>query len=670
MYGAIRSQLFAAFLLILTFVLTAAIRDRLGLTVSLHGVRISALDALALLTAIAGYKSIAKVGSNPVAGFALGTDGASGDPPDARGSRFRVSACRKQLTRLAVIPRSVAVRCTVPSPWTNRFWHLIVLTGVALAITSVPYLAADGIHGASESVVRNGQLVDSRAITASGALVILEAAFIALALGWPSRKLSGYVAVLTTACVVVLQHRTVWAAALIAGLGGLVGWSRGRVRSDARVVSLAIGLILISMPLAVWGFTTSKSLDESLSETTSHNSTLTWRTQSWQDLLSSHHSALDVVSGGPAGASWTRVINGTVAAQVPHDAFVEAFLRFGLPGVVLLLGLLGAAWAGRCRAGDANGLSANAVGVIVVAQAVFCLPYNLGSIQGLILGVLASRMQRSPRDSRQHASAPAPTRGHGTDRLADGMRITALLTTHNRCEQTLKSLRALSSQESVAQVELNAVLVDDGSTDGTEMAVRESFPWVRVASGSGDLYWAAGMALAEQVALDGDPDYLLWLNDDVVLDTNAVARLLAVYREVESPNCIVVGAVCDPASREVTYSGLRRVGIHPLRLEIVSPEGSPQQVEMFNGNVVLVPRGAYRAVGPIDGRFAHAQADLDYGLRARKVGVAAFLAPRTVGTCVRDPHQLRGSTTVSRLASACGWGSVERGLRLAPPHVT
>ncbi len=217
------------------------------------------------------------------------------------------------------------------------------------------------------------------------------------------------------------------------------------------------------------------------------------------------------------------------------------------------------------------------------------------------------------------------------------MRVTAAIASHNRRESTLGSLASFFSQSLDGDVELDAVLVDDGSSDGTAAAVEDTFPRVEVVRASGDLYWAAAMALAERQALVRDPDYLLWLNDDVTLDPDALARMLEVERTRQSAGpCIVVGAMRDPLSGELTYSGVRRRGLrfHPLRTERVQPGTTPVAVEMFNGNAVLVSRKVSAVTGPIDGRFEHALADFDYGLRAAKVGVQSLLAPGTVGTCV------------------------------------
>jgi GT2 family glycosyltransferase len=215
------------------------------------------------------------------------------------------------------------------------------------------------------------------------------------------------------------------------------------------------------------------------------------------------------------------------------------------------------------------------------------------------------------------------------------MRVVAILASHNRRELTLRCLASYFSQRVAERVELGAVLVDDGSADGTSRAVRERFPGAEVVEGDGSLFWSGAMALAEQVALDREPDYLLWLNDDVRLEPDALSTLIETSGSRREA-CIAVGALRDPVSGELTYSGVNRRGLHPLRIERVQPGGVPLQVDTFNGNLVLVPCSVVPRVGPIDGALVHSAGDFDYGLRAADKGVAALLAGRTLGTCARD----------------------------------
>ena len=214
------------------------------------------------------------------------------------------------------------------------------------------------------------------------------------------------------------------------------------------------------------------------------------------------------------------------------------------------------------------------------------------------------------------------------------MKITAILTCHNRRDATVRCLDRLFAQAFRGPPPaLDAVVVDDGSTDGTSEALRRSFGSARVVAADGTLYWARGMQLAESHAMADHPAFLLWLNDDVALEETALDVLLTTAEA--HPDAIVVGALSDPETGAVTYSGVLRSRWHPLRTRVVEPGAHPRDADTFNGNVVLIPRGVHDRVGSIDGRFAHAHADFDYGFRARQAGFRIVVAPGTVGTCRR-----------------------------------
>jgi GT2 family glycosyltransferase len=214
------------------------------------------------------------------------------------------------------------------------------------------------------------------------------------------------------------------------------------------------------------------------------------------------------------------------------------------------------------------------------------------------------------------------------------MKVVALLTCHDRKDVTIRCLKAFFSQTfGTDPPVLEAIVVDDGSTDGTGAAVEAEFDFARVIVGDGTLFWAGGMQIAESRAVEERPDLLLWLNDDVCLDTTALDRLIETV--ATCPDAIIVGALVDPETRVVTYSGVVQSRWHPLRTRLVEPSDHPLEADTFNGNVVVVPRLVYESVGSIDGGFSHGQADFDYGLRARQAGFRVVVAAGTVGTCRR-----------------------------------
>jgi len=145
------------------------------------------------------------------------------------------------------------------------------------------------------------------------------------------------------------------------------------------------------------------------------------------------------------------------------------------------------------------------------------------------------------------------------------------------------------------------------------------------------------MALAEKSAWKHIPDYLLWLNDDVLLDNDAIKRLVACSDR--HPNAIVVGAMRDPSSGEQTYGAHLRTGTHPMKISLVPVSSIDQFAHTFHGNCVLIPRHVRTAVGPIDGNFEHAMADTDYGYRATRQGFAIVQVPGTVGSCASNARE-------------------------------
>jgi glycosyltransferase involved in cell wall biosynthesis/GT2 family glycosyltransferase len=214
--------------------------------------------------------------------------------------------------------------------------------------------------------------------------------------------------------------------------------------------------------------------------------------------------------------------------------------------------------------------------------------------------------------------------------------IAVLLTCHNRRQHTLACLAGIH-RNTVDGVTVDIHLVDDGSSDGTAEAVARAYPDVEITLGSGELFWGGGMRLAFIRAVQTRPDYLLWLNDDVVLDDDALERLLATDAALcaeRQPPSLVVGATRDPQSGDTTYGGYRRTSrLRRMAFAQVVPTHEPQRCDTMNGNVVLIPKSIYSVLGNVDATFTQAMGDIDYGLRARSAGCQIFLAAGHAGTC-------------------------------------
>jgi GT2 family glycosyltransferase len=213
-----------------------------------------------------------------------------------------------------------------------------------------------------------------------------------------------------------------------------------------------------------------------------------------------------------------------------------------------------------------------------------------------------------------------------------------LVACHNRRDLTVRAITAFAAAAAEVGAEVGFTVFDDGSTDGTaEALVALDLPLTLIA-GDGSAFWSRSMAVAEDRVLRAynDDGYIVWLNDDVELDADFLEVALAAAKS--RPSAVFVGAMRDPETRKLSYSGKRRNGFHPLNHSAaVEPNGTLQSIDTFNGNLVFVPTKVARALGGIDGALPHSGADTDYGMRVNDAGFELLLLPRIVGSCPFNP---------------------------------
>ena len=215
-----------------------------------------------------------------------------------------------------------------------------------------------------------------------------------------------------------------------------------------------------------------------------------------------------------------------------------------------------------------------------------------------------------------------------------GLKVAILLTVFNRREKTLKCLdicyRQIDAMKSEGTYDFQIFMVDDGSSDGTGEAVRETFPQTAVIRSDGGLFWNQGMRLAWDTAALQTPDFYIWINDDTLLRPNALSILMETSNFLKH-RAIIVGTAEDSKGR-LSYGGRTRYG------KIVSPDPTiPVPCWTFNGNFVLIPAYVYRILGNLDEHYQHSYGDFDYGVRAAAANIVRVVAPGILCECNRNP---------------------------------
>src|SRR3954462_1049171 len=103
--------------------------------------------------------------------------------------------------------------------------------------------------------------------------------------------------------------------------------------------------------------------------------------------------------------------------------------------------------------------------------------------------------------------------------------VFAVVPAFNRCDRTLNFLRNF---EKVTYPNKRVVITDDGSRDNTDINIRLNFPDAIVLKGDGNLWWSGGTNRAVRYALENGADYILTINDDTVMESDFLTRMVDV----------------------------------------------------------------------------------------------------------------------------------------------
>lgn len=195
------------------------------------------------------------------------------------------------------------------------------------------------------------------------------------------------------------------------------------------------------------------------------------------------------------------------------------------------------------------------------------------------------------------------------------------------------TLACIASLRKAAYVNARILVVDNGSTDGSEVAVRERFPEVEVVQTGENLGYTGGNNVGIRRALAAGAEHVVLLNNDTEVDPNFLGALVDAARL--DPGA---GMLCskvyffDPPDR-IWFAG---ASFHPWigwgrhRGHGETDRGQYDRVgstRRATGCAVLVTRVLCERVGLLrEEYFAYCE-DLDWSLRARQAGFEIAFVP-------------------------------------------
>ncbi|MBI2821173.1 MAG: glycosyltransferase family 2 protein [Acidobacteria bacterium] len=209
-----------------------------------------------------------------------------------------------------------------------------------------------------------------------------------------------------------------------------------------------------------------------------------------------------------------------------------------------------------------------------------------------------------------------------------GGSLAAIVVNRNGGELVLRCLQSLVENSCPPQLIL---VVDNHSTDGSDLGIERQFPQAQLIRNSRNLGYAAALNLGIGEACRQGFDLLLMMNNDLVLDREAVEILVRHWHPragLLGPKVFRLGeaARLDAAWGKILFHHVvcRMVGENSPD----SPRFSkPQSVDALLGCMLLTSCSVVGEVGPLDPDYFMYMEEIDYAYRVGRIGRQVLFVP-------------------------------------------
>jgi len=234
--------------------------------------------------------------------------------------------------------------------------------------------------------------------------------------------------------------------------------------------------------------------------------------------------------------------------------------------------------------------------------------------------------------------------------------VSALIVSSNVKPQLLQCLRAFFA---TADIPVEAIVVDNASTDGSAAAVTDEFPHVTVLREPANM----GYGRAANIGLERCRGrFVLLLNPDVTLEPQAVGRMadLLLTRQdagAVGPRIVMPDGTLDPEARR-SFPEPRSLFYRSIGLSRLFPnsarfgrdnmghvdESEVHEIDAGSGTCLMLRMAAVDRIGYFDPRYFMFGEDIDLCYRLKMGGWKIFYLPNA--TAVR--HETETTTEVQR----------------------
>ncbi|MBI5357118.1 glycosyltransferase family 2 protein [Candidatus Collierbacteria bacterium] len=222
------------------------------------------------------------------------------------------------------------------------------------------------------------------------------------------------------------------------------------------------------------------------------------------------------------------------------------------------------------------------------------------------------------------------------------MKLSVIILNYNTSGLLKTCLSAVLESNGFEGRDMEVIVVDNNSSDGSAEMVRKEFPEVKLIRNKKNLGFSAGNNVGIRKAKGG---YVLLLNSDTLVEPDVLITVLKVMendRSIGAATCLLQTSdgKIDPASHRGFPTPWNALSYF-LGLEKLFPKTRlfggyhqgwknlkvPHEVDCISAAFMMVPAEVINQIGLLDERFFMYGEDIDWCLRIKEAGFKIFFYP-------------------------------------------
>lgn len=229
------------------------------------------------------------------------------------------------------------------------------------------------------------------------------------------------------------------------------------------------------------------------------------------------------------------------------------------------------------------------------------------------------------------------------------MRVLVIVVTFNATRWVDRCFNSIRESD----IPLDAIVIDNKSTDGTAEVIREKFPEVKLIVSEKNLGFGLGNNIGLQYAIDNDYDYVYLLNQDAWIHHDTISKLIEVQNSYTEYG--ILSPIQLQANGEMLDSNFGKVTCgYASNPRLISDLFFNRAQKMYEVSSVmaahwLISRECLLKVGGFSPSFPHYGEDDNYQDRTRYFGFKIGIVTEAIAIHDRGERPYSKENEIKRL---------------------